>query len=420
MINKVNVYYQGWGEKWLWGTLHETISLSGRPSISFEYSNEAISKGIELSSYLLPLNIKLHNHFPSHQLHLPGPVYDALPDGWGMLLMDRLFKRKGIDSARVSPLHRLCYIADSAMGVLSFEPVIESEQLKQHEVSLLKIAQEVIAVQKGEGGEFLLKLLQMGGSPQGARPKILLYKEQGTDRFCTIESDNDEAWLVKFPAYNEHPEVCAIEKLYSHCLTLCGIETPESEYITLPNGLAAFASKRFDRKGNIRIPMQTLAAFTGADYRIPGGLDYKTFLRASFICTKDFNQKRFAFERTAFNVIFNNRDDHPKNFSYIMDKKGNWRLAPAYDVTYCEGPAGYHQMDVMGQALTISRDALIKLGTDEADISKQQVLEIIQKYSDVASELKVYAKNVVPDQITKTTLNTISKRINENILNLLG
>ena len=99
---------------------------------------------------------------------------------------------------------------------------------------------------------------------------------------------------------------------------MCGIQTPDTQYFSLPNGLAAFASKRFDRQGDQRVPMQSLAAFTGADYQSPGALDYVNFLRATQLCTNDVREKAFAFERAVFNVAFNNRDDHPKNFSYLM------------------------------------------------------------------------------------------------------
>src|SRR5699024_890991 len=139
MIKQVQVFYNGWGEHWLWGTLQQT-SIAGRPAISFEYSDEALAKGFELSSYTLPLEgPKLRQGFPQHQWQLPGPVYDALPDGWGMLLMDRLFKRQGINHHRVSPLERLSYIGDSAMGALSFKPVIDTDIAEQHDVSLLQL-----------------------------------------------------------------------------------------------------------------------------------------------------------------------------------------------------------------------------------------------------------------------------------------
>src|SRR5699024_4675358 len=408
-----------WGEHWLWGRLLQTSS-AGRPTISFDYSDEALAKGLELSSYTLPLEgPKLRQGFPQHQWQLPGPVYDALPDGWGLLLMDRLFKRQGINPHRVSPLERLSYIGNRAMGALRFQPIIDTEIAEQQDVSLLQLAVQVQNVLQGEGGEFLARLLKMGGPPQGARPKILLYQNPKTLSFSTEYQANSEAWLVKFPAHNEAAEVCAIEKVYSHCLSLCGIETPASQYIPLPEGMAAFASNRFDRTCNLRIPMQTLAAFTGANYQVPGSLDYKSFLRASFACTQDASQQKLAFERIVFNVVFNNRDDHPKNFSYVMNKQGEWRLAPAYDITFCEGPAGYHQMDVLGEALNISRSALLNLGTDEAGLSKEQATAIIEKHCEVAERFVAIATEQLPEKITQPTLNGIQQRIEENIRTLL-
>lgn len=415
MAKQVQVFYRGWGEHWLWGSLLESGASSGRPQISFEYSHEAVQRGLELSAYRLPLQgPRLRQNFPAHQYGLPGPVYDALPDGWGMLLMDRLFKRQGLDAIRIGALQRLCHIGDHAMGALSFQPVLHGD-LAPQAVPLLQLAQQVTEVQQGEGGEFLLQLLQMGGSPQGARPKLLLYHPLDSSLFSNQPTAGADAWLVKFPARHEHAEVCALEKAYSHCLTLCGIDTPPSQYIPLPQGMAAFASRRFDRQGNIRIPMQTLAAFTGADYRIPGSLDYKGLIRATFACTQDHSQKRLAFERAVFNVAFNNRDDHPKNFSYLMDSKGHWQLAPAYDVTYCEGPAGYHQMDIMGEALDISQQALVKLGGEEADLSRQQAVEIVEKYCSVAARFHQIAADLLPDCITRATLNHIQSRIDRNL-----
>ncbi|KVG55470.1 hypothetical protein WJ33_05195 [Burkholderia ubonensis] len=111
MLEQVDVYYNGWGEHWRWGTLVSTTAITGRPLIVFEYSDEARDRGLELSSYTLPLHgPKLRRNFPPHQLALPGPVYDSLPDGWGMLLMDRLFKRRSVNPARIGPLERLAYI----------------------------------------------------------------------------------------------------------------------------------------------------------------------------------------------------------------------------------------------------------------------------------------------------------------------
>lgn len=425
MPEKIKVYYDGWGEHWHWGSLVSSSALTGRPLIAFEYTDEAIKRGLELSAYRLPLNgAKLRKDFPQHQMGLPGPVYDAMPDGWGMLLMDRLFKRRGLNPARIGPLERLTYINTHAMGALSFEPAAPDLFAPELHIPLDQLAAEVNAVLNGEGGEFLQKLLQLGGSPQGARPKALLYRDAITGEFTTATASNLEAWLIKFPAQKEHPEVCAIEAVYAECLRRCNINTAQTAYFNLPNGQAAFASKRFDRqvdsdhRREMRVPMQSLAAFTGADYQTPGVLDYRNFLRATQMCTNDMREKASAFKRIVFNVAFNNRDDHPKNFSYLMSRTGQWSLAPAYDVTFCEGPGGYHQMDVMGEALAINRKQLLALGEQEAELASAEVNKVIDEICTVAAGFTAIAKNTLPDQITQDTLKMIQGRIDENVKRL--
>jgi len=415
MPDQVNVYYEGWGERWQWGTLVSTTALTGRPQVAFEYGNDARQRGLELSAYMLPLaGPHLRRNFPLHQLDLPGPVYDSLPDGWGMLLMDRLFRRRGLTTARIGPLERLAYIGSNAMGAMTFEPVApEAQELAVH-IPLEQLAAEVQDVLQGEGGEFLQTLLLVGGSPQGAKPKALVYRDPRTGGLTTAVTLGFEAWLVKFPAKEEHAEVCAIEMVYAHCLRLCGIETPDTQYFELPNGLAAFASRRFDRQDGLRIPMQSLAAFTGADYRTPGVLDYVNFLRATQMCTNDVREMALAYERAVFNVALNNRDDHPKNFAYLMSPDGKWKLAPAYDVTYCEGPHGYHQMDVMGQALAIPRADMLRLAA-EAEMAPELAGRIIDGICDVASQFAAIAEDLYPGVITRDTLRTIQNQIDRNV-----
>jgi len=420
MLNKVEVFYEGWGERWLWGTLASTTTLTGRPQIMFEFSPQAKEKGLELAAYTLPLQgPRLRDNFPTHQLGLPGPVYDSLPDGWGMLLMDRLFRKRGLNAARIGPLERLTYIGSNAMGAMSYVPVQPETQSLQEEISLNRLASEVQEVLDGEGGEFLQHLLQMGGSPQGARPKALLYRDEKSGHFTTAATENLEPWLIKFPARQEHPEVCAIEMIYAYCLHECGIPIPATEYFELPDGQAAFAIKRFDRHQGMRVPMQSLAAFTGANYQIAGALDYTNFLRATQLCSHDVREKKRAFARIVFNVIFNNRDDHPKNFAYLMSATGEWTLAPAFDVTYCDGPGGYHQMDIMGEALDISKAHILQLGLKEAELSTAEVRQIIDHIATVATRFSTTAQAMLPGTITQDTLRYIQSQIDANISRLL-
>lgn len=328
--------------------------------------------------------------------------------------MDRLFKKNGLNPARIGPLERLMYINTHAMEALSFEPSAPELALTEN-IPLIKLAQEVQQVLKGEGAEFLQHLLIMGGSPQGARPKALVYRDPVTNEFSTVSSHQHEAWLIKFPAQQEHPEVFTIEVVYAEYLRISGIKTPDTQYFKLPNGLTAFASKRFYRQHSIRIPMQSLAAFTGADFTSPGSLDYSNFLRAAHFCTNDVREKAIVFKRAVFNVVFNNRDDHCKNFSFLMSQNGQWKLAPAYDVTFCEGPGGYHQMDIMGEALDIPRQALVKRGSKEADLSVKEVDEIIGSICEVTRRFTRITRDLLPEQIRSETLQIIQNRIGHNI-----
>lgn len=160
--------------------------------------------------------------------------------------------------------------------------------------------------------------------------------------------------------------------------------------------------------------MHSLAAFTAGDYQSPGVLDYVNFLRATQMCTNDVREKARAFERAVFNVAFNNRDDHPKNFSYLMSRSGQWTLAPAYDVTFCEGPGGYHQMDVMGEALAIDRRAMLRLAV-EAEVTEETAASVIDRFCAVASRFATIAESVLPHAITPQTLALLQERLDENV-----
>ena len=308
--------------------------------------------------------------------------------------MERLFRRRGLIAARIGPLERLTYIGGNAMGAMTFEPVAPEGSAPQTDISLDQLAADLQEVLQGNDGEFLQRLLQVGGSPQGARPKALVYRDPQTGSFTTAAKPEHQPWLIKFPARDEHPEVCAIEMAYAGCLRHCGISVTDTEYFPLPTGQAAFASRRFDRRDGLRVPMQSLAAFTGADYREPGALDYVNFLRATRLCTNDVREMAFAFERVVFNVVFNNRDDHPKNFAWLMSPEGQWQLSPAYDVTFCEGPGGYHQMDVMGETLAIDRRVLLRLA-EEAEVSSQRAGQIIDGIIAMANQFSAIAEEIV-------------------------
>jgi serine/threonine-protein kinase HipA len=402
-MKKLSVIYMGWGERFELGMLAD----DGR-ELLFEYSPQAIKRGLELSPFKLPLSAKTFGDFPDHQLRLPGLVSDALPDGWGMLLMDRLFRKQGRNLAQLSPLDRLAFIGNRAMGALNFEPA-DSEALTPADVQLLDLASDVRQVLDDESETLLRKLVLMGGSPHGARPKVLLNFDRKSNRMSNSEEGIGSPMLVKFPAQHEHKEVCAVEAMYGRLASASGIRVPVTEYFDLGPELSAFGIERFDRFEGMRIPMHTAAGAAHVDFRIPQ-LDYIALLRLTRFMTRDAREVLQAFERCVFNVMFNNRDDHSKNFSFLMGKDGRWQFSPAYDLTFSEGPNGEHQMDICGEARAPAREHLLQLAK-KTDIAERAVAQTIERIATVAENFGDFVGDL---PIRIETLKSIEKAVKLN------
>jgi serine/threonine-protein kinase HipA len=407
-MKKLNVIYVGWGERFKLGVLADDAS-----ELLFEYSPQAIDRGLELSPLKLPLSTKSFGDFPEHQLRLPGLISDALPDGWGMLLMDRLFRKQGRDMVQISPLDRLAFIGDRAMGALAFEPA-ESEALTLTDVQLLDLAREVRHVIDDESEVLLRKLALMGGSPHGARPKVLVNFDRKSNRMYSSEAGEGSPLLVKFPAQHEHKEVCAVEAMYGRLASASGIRVPVTDYFDLDRELSAFGIERFDRFEGMRIPMHTAAGAAHVDFRIPQ-LDYMALLRLTQFMTRDVREVLQAFERCVFNVMFNNRDDHSKNFSFLMRKDGRWQFSPAYDLTFNEGPNGEHQMDICGEARVPARKHLLQLA-NKTGIAERAAAEIIERIATVAEGFSDFVGDL---PIRTETLRSIEKAVKSNRARLI-
>ena len=354
-MKKVSVYYDGWGEHWLLGTLAD----NGQ-ELLFEYSSEALRQGLELSPANLKLRAQAYGSFPGHLQRLPGLIADSLPDGWGLLLMDRLFRKNGVNPASLSPLDRLAFVGDRAIGGLTYEPA-NALELTAQDLDLLDLARQVQTVVTGKDSDALRQLAVLGGSPHGARPKVLVYYNASTGSMSSTAVSGSAPWLVKFPAQDEHKEVCGLEDLYAQLARDCGLEIPETRYFDVDKKFAAFGVARFDIENGLRVPLHTLAGALHADFRLASAVDYTTFLRATRMFTLDEREVQKAYARAVFNVAFNNRDDHSKNFSYRLARDRRWRLAPCYDLTFCEGPGGEHQMDVCGEGRNITRADMLEL-----------------------------------------------------------
>ncbi len=323
--------------------------------------------------------------------------------------MDRLFRQVGRDVASLFPLDRLAFIGQRAMGALTFMPA-DRMSLAREDVALLELAQEVRGVIAGRDGDALLELAIAGGSPHGATPKVLVNYVASTGRVSTGTLPDGAPWLVKFQAQDEHEEACAVEHAYAELARACGLDVPATRYFDLDTWLAGFGIARFDREAGQRVPVHTLAGLLHANFRLPSSVDYTTFLRATRMLTRDEREVRKAFERAVFNVLFNNRDDHTKNFSYRLNAVGDWKLAPCYDLSFNEGPGGEHQMDTVGHGKDISREHLLSLakqgGVDTAWAAStiERLLDLCPVFGQLAGGLP----------IRKASVKRIASRIEVN------
>lgn len=398
-MKQLDVRYAGWGEDWSLGTLAD----DGQ-TLLFEYSPGAVARRLELSPVHLKLRPAAYGGFPDFLNRLPGLVADSLPDGWGLMLMDRQFRREGI--RHPGPLDRLAFIGDRAMGALRFVPPHDA-QVSQPDWNLIAIARENQRVVEGDCEDALLELAIAGGSPQGARPKALVRFDSATGKVSTRSDAPGAPWLVKFPAQTEHKEVCAIEQMYAELARDCGLDMPRTAWFDVSPQIAAFGVERFDRVQGIRVPIHSLAGLLHVDFRVPGSVDYAALLRATRLLTRDEQEVRSAFARAVFNVVFHNRDDHAKNFAWRLGRDSCWRLAPAFDLSFSEGPAGQHSLDVCGEADQITRSHLMRLAKD-SDVPTSVADEILDRVDSVASTIAARCSDF---PIRKATASRIAQTI---------
>ncbi len=369
--------------------------------IYFEYDRTFIERGVEISPLRLPLKSGLTSFDNSLFEGLPGVFNDSLPDGWGRLLFDRFARTQGIVPSEITPLDRLTHIGMHGMGALVFEP--DHSVDKAHDIiSLDTLADQAQDVLDGTSDEVLQKLLSLNGSSAGARPKALIGVDNSREHI--IHGVNDmpaehTPWLVKFANSQDGLDAGAIEYVYALMAAEAGIDMPDVHLFTAKKSAGYFAIKRFDRDGNKRHHMHTACGLLHSDFRTPS-LDYEDLIALTSMLTRDVREIEKMYQLAVFNVLAHNRDDHAKNFSFLMDEQGQWKLSPAYDLTFSSGPSGEQSTMVMGEGRNPKAEHLIKLG-EEAKIAKDRIYEIIDqtqaslaKWPELAKSYGVSAANI--------------------------
>lgn len=390
-IAVVNVYYVTYAEKLHMGRL----ALKNR-QIFFEYSSDFLKSGLELSPIKLPLKPGVILCDDRSFDGLFGVFNDSLPDGWGRLLLDRKLMQLGINPNELSPLDRLCYVGNCGMGALAYEPEINSTIFTNHK-ELDEIADETLKFQNDNGDQFVDELLNLNGFSAGARPKILV----------NIDAAD---WIIKFRSSLDPKDIGPIEYAYYLMAKAAQLEVPDTKLFPSKKTPGYFGSKRFDRMNSRRIHVHTVSGLLHADHRIPS-LDYKMLMQATFWLTKDIRECEKQFSVAAFNVFTHNRDDHAKNFSFLMGENNTWRVAPAYDLTFSAGPAGEHCTTIMAEGKNPGKEHLLKLA-EAVGIKKQTALQIIDNVKYVATNWESFAKTA---GVSNSSTAMIKSAINQVI-----
>jgi len=359
-MKELHVMYKAGGKSLWLGTLADDGA-----AVLFQYSPEAIASGIEFSPIRLtprPQAYPDRQHEYLDLMRVPGLIYDSLPDGWGLALMDSRLPAKGINIAMVSVLDRLAYLGDNTMGALTYEP---SDQVPTdgRDLSILAMATEIRVLLHDETHTVLAELARAGGSPGGARPKAVAFYDPVTEQMSTHDGrvPGARSWLFKFPAKEDTPYSCAMEELYARMSNRCQLGMEPTKFIQLPYGLTAFGTRRFDRDAEgQRVHVHSLAGVLHANFRIPS-VGYVEFMQATRRLTHDHREIVKALQRCVFNVVMNNRDDHSKNFAFLLNEQNEWRLAPPYDLTFAPGYRGEHFMDVAGEGWAPGRPHILKV-----------------------------------------------------------
>lgn len=392
---RVNVFFHQNEDVLLVGKL-----LQANHDIYFEYDESFIEKGIELSPFHLPLRSGVYVDRERVFDGLPGVFYDSLPDGWGLLLMDRYFRKQDRELDSISPLERLAYIGTRAMGALSYEPHLPFDMKLHQHVDLEVFAKEAEKVLKGNAEDVLTELIIAGGSPGGARPKVLIAYDEKSHNVISGYAKvplHYKQYLVKFPINAFMNEQAEVEYAYSLMAKNCGIDMPNTMLFDVGHFGKAFGVERFDRDGEKRIHMHTLGGLLHANFRLPN-LDYIEYLKATQLLTHSDDEIEQAYKRMVFNVFAHNRDDHSKNFSFILCDN-QWRLSPAYDLTYSAGLAGEHTMTIAGEGANPGLEQLLMVAK-KINFSPKKANELIDQVQSSIGQWKQFAEQAGVDEET--------------------
>lgn len=392
--------------------------------IYFEYDKEFKLTGLEISPIKLHTSKTQGAYTNSEHIKvyhgMAGVFFDSLPDKHGMSFIDRYFEKQGLKPFEVTLLHKLAFIGDRGMGAIEYIPKEDDISDSSNITINAKEAYEELKqnLQNDNSSiESLMNIKQSVSPVGGGRPKMLVQYNYQTNEIRLNKKELHKGYvraIIKFDEIYEGVGSIGLTKLEYIFMSMAqeiGINTARFQLISEGNAKHLLV-KRFDRDDNDeKIHMTTASGLMHIDISVLKATSYEyLFMLTRNIC-KSQEDIEELFKRMVLNILISNFDDHAKNFAYLMDKNGIWKLSPAYDITYSKGLLKSHTTTVCGKDLDITKDDILKIAKAQS-IKPATAIKIIDKCIDVVRTFEEKAKNIELDIDTiKECKNDISSQI---------
>lgn len=336
---------------------------------AFEYSAQWIESGFSISPIELPLRNGVFIAKPRPFEGGFGVFDDCLPDGWGLLILDRYLQQKGINPRSLTLLDRLALVGSTGRGALEFRPD-KSVVMRQDYADFEQLALEAEQILDSDDymGKGIEEFQDRGGSPGGARPKIFVRYD-------------DKEWLVKFRAKRDPKSIGIDEYRYSLLAKKCGIKMPETRLFENKY----FGVERFDRTPNGKLHVVSMAGLVGADYRLPS-IDYIHIFQVCSMLTHSIVELWDVFRLMTFNYLIGNKDDHAKNFAFIYHDR-SWHVAPAYDLLPSDGINGFRTTSINDQIEPTKEDIVAVAA--KAGLDEKEAIQEVERMEDIIKHTRL-------------------------------
>ena len=423
----------------LWGSDIGAVTwLDDRAIGVFQYTPEFAESGIEVAPLVMPLRVAPYE-FPALSNEtfygLPGMLADSLPDKFGNILINAWLAGQGRTPGSFTPVERLCYTGTRGIGALEFLPAYRGAPTVARSIeisALVDLANRVLDERISLAGKFtgnddketIEDILRVGTSAGGARAKAVLAWNEETGEFRSGQAGAEKGfthWIMKFDGVsnNKDKELAdakgfgRIEFAYHLMAAKAGISMNACR-LHEEGGRAHFMTKRFDRldDGDKR-HMQSLGAMMHYDFNRAGAYSYEQAIQAMKRLRLPMADIEQQFLRAAFNIVARNQDDHVKNIAFLMDRRGRWRLSPAFDVVYSFNPDGdwtaQQQMSLNGKLDGFERMDLLVFAK-ASGIKTSRAKQLIDKVAAAVDMWAEFARiSRVPDGDIRRVERTFRK-----------